>query len=223
MSELRATPNVLQVRLSHILAFTFAVALVLAIEIATAMAASPKTYQQLMASMKPQIAVFFAFDAIAKASAICGLFALVANRHKGVKYSAHPAEYLWILLGVVVVTKLISGFWPYMPYDIVYLIGGRTAAWLSRGTCWKWFYVLVACSPFIQLFLIQAVPTSNASNFHYFTMILATKDITISSVLIGYIIGTKLTWSAWAGVISQFSLTGVWFAYFLLVFFDLWQ
>ena len=40
MSELRATPNVLQVRLSHILAFTFAVALVLAIEIATAMAAS---------------------------------------------------------------------------------------------------------------------------------------------------------------------------------------
>ena len=223
MSEIIATPNVLQVRLSHILVFTIAVAFVLSIEVAAARAASLETAQRLMASMQPQIALFFAFDAMAKASAICGLFALRAHHYKGVKYLAHPAEYLWIILGVVVTTKLISALWPYMPHDILYLFGGGAAAWLSRETRWKWFYLLVAFSPLIQLFLIQVVQTSSTFSFHYFNLIIATKDIAISGMLIGYIIGARLTWSAWAGVISQFSLTGVWFAYFLLVFFDLWK
>ena len=189
------------------------------------MARSLETYQRLMASMQTQIAFFFAFDAMAKASAICGLFVLLAHFYRGVRYSAHPAEYLWIILGVVVVTKLVSALWPSIPYDIMYLIGGGAAAWLSRGTSWKWFYLLVAFSPLIQqLFLIQVFRTSSTFSFHYFNfLILATKDIAISSMLIGYIIGTRLTCSAWAGVVSQLSLTGAWFAYILLVFFDLWQ
>jgi hypothetical protein len=223
MSETSATPNVLQVRLSHILVFAIAVAFVLAFEIAVARAASLETAQRLMASMQPQIALFFAFDAMAKASAICGIFALMAHHFKRVEYVAHPAEYLWIIVGVGVTANLISAFWPYMPHDIIYLFSGLVAAWLSRENRWKWFYLLVAFSPLFPLFLIQVVRTSNTFSFHYFNLILATKDIAISSMLIGYIIGTRLTWSAWAGVISQFSLTGVWFAYFLLVFFDLWK
>jgi hypothetical protein len=203
--------------------YAIAVAFVLAIEIAAARAASLETAQRLMASMQPQIVLFFTFDAMAKASAICGIIALMANYFKRVKNVAHPAEYLWIIVGIVVIAKLISLFWYYIPYDIMYLFGGLVAAWLSKETRWKWFYLLVALSTLFQLFLMQVVRTSNTFSLYYFNLIPAIKDIAISSMLIGYIIGARLTSSAWAGVISQFSLTGVWFAYFLLVFFDLWK
>ena len=215
MSDTGAMPNVPQLRLAHIFVFTLAVALVIAIPIANAV--SRGTYQQGLASLKPQTAAFFVFDAVAKAYAICGLFALGIHWHKGV---AHQAEYLWVLLGIVVAAKLIGAFWPYAPGEVVYLIGGATAAWLSRGTRWKWFYFLVVVSPFIALILALLAPL--ASSIRYFS-IPAIKDIVISSVLIGYIVGTKLTWSAWAGVISQLSLTAVHVAFFLLIFFDLWQ
>lgn len=57
----------------------------------------------------------------------------------------------------------------------------------------------------------------------YFYGLPALEHLTVSSVFILYIIGTQLTWSAWAGVITQLSLTGVKIAFFLLMFFDLWQ
>ena len=214
MSEKSATPNVLQVRLLHILAYTLAVAVVLAIPIAIAV--SRGTY----AALKPQIAVFFLFDAIAKAFAICGLFALVAHLFKRGKYSTHPAEYLWFLLGSKDAVNLISGFWNFAPGDILYLIGGLTAACLSSGKHWKWFYLLVAFSPFILSVLMTLI--SNTTPVTTF-LILAIRDLVISIALIACVIGTKPTRSAWAGVISQLSLTGVRVAGFLLMFYDLWQ
>ena len=85
MSDIRATRSVLQVHLSHILLFTFAFAIVLAIPIAVAVSRGTHT------GLKPPMAVFSMFDALAKAFAICGLFALVRHLFNGVKYSAHPA------------------------------------------------------------------------------------------------------------------------------------
>ena len=218
MSDIRATRSVLQVHLSHILLFTFAIAIVLAIPIGVAV--SRGTYTGL----KPPMAVFFMFDALAKAFAICGLFALVRHLFNGVKYSAHPAEYLWILLGARVAVNLIAGFWNFAPGDILYLIGGLTAACLSRGTRWKCFYTLVALSPFVLSLPFDVIANAfPISKFNLIHLILAIKDLVISIALIGCVIGTEPTRSAWYSVVSQFSLSGVRVAGSLLIFYDLWQ
>lgn len=216
MSDIHATPSVLRVHLSHIFVFTFATAIVLAIPIGAAV--SRGTYTGL----KLPMAVFFMFDALAKAFAICGLFAFVRNLFNGVKYSAHPAEYLWILLGAKVAVNLIAGFWNFAPGEIFYLIGGLTAAYLSSGTRWKCFYTLVALSPFIlQVTLGVFANTFPIANFKLIHLNLTIKDLVISIALIGCVIGTEPTRSAWASVISQFSLSGVRVVGSLLIFYDL--
>ena len=218
MSDIRASPSVLQVRLSDVLVFTFAVAIVLAIPIAAAV------LRGTVIDLKPHMAVFFMFDAMAKAFAICGLFALIRHLFNWVKYSVHPAEYLWILLGARVAVNLTAGFSNFAPGDILYLVGGLTAACLSRGTRWKCFYTLVALSPFILSLPLNLISnTFPISNFKVIHLILAIKDVAISIALIGCVIGTEPTRSAWASVISQFSLSGVRVAGSLLIFYDLWQ
>ena len=205
-------------RLSDIIVFTFAVAVVLAIPISAA------ALRGTAIDLKPHMAVFFMFDAMANAFAICGLVALVRQLFSGAKYSVHPAEYLWILLGARVAVNLAAGFWNFAPGDILYLVGGLTAASLSRGTRWKYFYYLVALSPFILSLPLNMISnTFPIYNFKVIHLVLAIKEVVISTALIGCVIGTEPRRSAWASVISQFSLSGVRVAGSLLIFFDLWQ
>jgi hypothetical protein len=205
-------------RLLDIIVFTFAVAVVLAIPISAA------ALRGTTIDLKPHMAVFFMFDAMANAIAICGLVALVRHLFSGAKYWAYPAEYLWILLGARVTVNLTAGFWNFAPGDILYLVGGLAAACVSRGTRWKCFYCLVALSPFVLSSPLNMISnTFPISNFKVIHLVLAIKDVVISTALIGCVIGTEPTRSAWASVISQFSLSGVRIAGSLLIFYDLWQ
>ena len=207
--------SAIQIRLTHILVFSIAFAIVLSIPIAIAI--SRGTYQQVAVDLKPQVAIFFIFDAMAKAGAVCGLLTLAVRRWHGIPFPTSAAEYLWILLGMVAVSKTIPGTYMYGIDAWIYLIAGIIAARLYRATVWEWFFSLVALRPFIMIIVVTMMSRT------YYTAGLMITDLLQSVALIPCIRGSQLTGAGWAGVICHFSFLAVSTIGFLLMYFDLWQ
>ncbi len=224
MDDDQAKPLSAQLRILDFVVYTTAIALVLGIQIALAKSLDPEGYKNWITHAKPQMVVLTVVDALAKAFAICGLFALVSSRGKSASPTKSPSGYLWALLGTLVVCGMFALVWIKVHYLVflLHIAGGIAGACWAKDKHWKILFTTFAMLPFLSAILYAVAPmrTGRASAAQ---MVPALVNIVMTCLLLNCARVSRVTLTTVGVVVTQIGLTLVSVLIFLLFYFDLWQ